>query len=301
MTENATEKRGYHIVLVDDDPRIHEAVRDMLAKASLAERLESFGEPLAFLGALKQQPEPPDLVLLDVHFENSGLSGVEIIPFVREVHPYLPIVLLTGMEGEEIDAAQNFELVYYIPKPVRPEHLVRMVRFYAGLGQKSGQRTATLSQDLAQHKELVKILKQDLAGAEIAAWGEAAGGRRPRDARVFRRMIEILAAVLKTCELMPSFVDDLEKLFDADFVLLKKAIETVIHFDLMDFFGPGLNLHKYQGVTNVYSLRLTRKARIFYYQAPQSGRRRLIRLDAEHSTKEMDRWLKANETTYAQS
>jgi len=226
---------------------------------------------------------------------------VEIIPFVREVYPYLPIVLLTGMEGEEIDAAQNFELVYYIPKPVRPEHLVRMVRFYAGLGQKSGQRTATLSQDLAQHKELVKILKQELAGVEIASWGESADGHRQKDARTFRRMIEILAAVLKNCELMPSFVDDLEKLFDADFTLLKKAVDTMIHFDLIDFFGPGMNLHKYQGVNNVYSLRLTRKARIFYYQAPQAERRRLIRLDAEHNTKEMDRWRKANVTTYAQS
>lgn len=300
MMDNAKEKQGYYIVLVDDEPRIHEAVREMLEKARLAERFESFYEPLSFLESLRQQPEPPDLVLLDVHFENSGLSGVEIIPFVREAYPYLPIVLLTGMEGEEIDAAQDFELVYYIPKPVRPEHLVRMARFYVGLGQKSGQRTALLSQDLAQHKELVKILKQELAGVEIASWDESGEVRRPKDTRTFRRMIEILAAVLKNCELMPSFIDDLEKLFDADFALLKKAVDTMIHFDLIDFSGPGLNLHKYQGVNDVYSLRLTRKARIFYYQAPQTERRRLIRLDSEHDTKEMDRWLKANAATYAQ-
>jgi len=68
---------------------------------------------------------------------------------------------------------------------------------------------ATLSQDLAQHKELVKILKQELAGVEIASWGESAGGQRQKDARTFRRMIEILAAVLKNCQLMPSFVADL--------------------------------------------------------------------------------------------
>jgi len=68
MMDNAREKQGYHIILVDDDPRIHEAVREMLGKAGPAERFESFYEPLSFLGALKQQPEPPDLVLLDVHF-----------------------------------------------------------------------------------------------------------------------------------------------------------------------------------------------------------------------------------------
>ena len=66
-----------YVILVDDEPRLHENIRDILETAELVSRLESFGDPVSFLEFLKQQSALPDLVLLDVHFENSGLSGID--------------------------------------------------------------------------------------------------------------------------------------------------------------------------------------------------------------------------------
>ena len=58
--------------------------------------MQSFYDPVSFLEFLKSARESPDLVLLDVHFENAGLSGIDILPFIREDQPYLPVILLTG-------------------------------------------------------------------------------------------------------------------------------------------------------------------------------------------------------------
>ena len=292
--------QGIHIVLVDDEPRTHDMVSEILKKAKLVERIESFYDPLSLLEYLKQEGVSPDLILLDVHFENSGLTGVDIIPFIREDYPYLPVVLLTGMEGEEIENAQDFECIYFIPKPVSPEHLVRMVLFYLGMGRKSGQRAAELSLDLAEHKELVQLLKTELAQAEISSWDKGNETHSRRETRAFQRVVEILTTVLKNCELMPSFIHDMKKLFDSDFTLLKKALDIIIRFDLTDFSSPGLNIHTHKGINNVYSLRISKKARLFFCQSPQANKKRLklLRLDPEHDTKGIDKWLKANYDTY---
>ncbi len=297
MQSDTTEQK-ISIVLVDDEPRMHNMVSTILAKADLTEHLESFYDPVAFMEFLKQNTAVPDMVLLDVHFENSGLSGVDILPFIRASHPYLPIVLLTGMEGEVIEEAQDYECIYYIPKPFSPEHLVRMIRFYLGMGRKSGQRTAQLSRELSKHKELVELLKKELAEIEISSWDEARHTMARGGAKACQRIMEILQTVLKNCELMPSFSSDLEKLFDVDFKLFKKAVDTIIRFDLTDFSSPGMNVHRYQCVQHVYSLRLSKKARVFFYQPGQTEKKKLLRLDPEHDTRAMEKWLKDNAETY---
>ncbi len=288
-----------HIVLVDDEPRIHEMIKAVLEEAQLSQRFDSFYEPVAFLEFIKQDGPQPDVILLDVHFNNAGLSGIDVVPLIREDYPYVPIILLTGMEEDVIEEAQNFDFVYYIPKPVSPDHLVRMVRFYLGTGRKSGRRTEALSADLAANKEQVQLLQKELAEAEIASWegGEAAADKKR--VKGFERVMEVFATVLKNSEFAGSFVQDMERLYEADFPLFKKAIETIIRVDLMDFSSPGLNIHKYKGLTDVFCLRLTKKARVFFYQNPHMQQKKLVRLDPEHDTAGLYRWLKENYDSYA--
>jgi CheY-like chemotaxis protein len=293
-----TETDTLRVMLVDDEPRIRDMVQEILTSEGVAESIESYEEPLEFLTALKQADDPPDLVLLDVHFENSGLSGVDTLPFIREEHPYLPVLLLTGMEGEAIADAQEFECTYYIPKPVSPEHLVRMVKFYTGMGRKSGKRMEELSRDVEEYKELAEMLEQELAGAAAERMETPEPEKTsPKEDKAFDRMIETLKGLLKRTELMDSFVADLKRTFTSDFKLFKKAVETMVHFDLSELSAPGLNVHKVKGAES-YTLRLSRKARIFFYLS-KSGKRRLLRLDAEHATKDMDKWLKSNYESYA--
>ena len=287
-----------HIVLIDDEPRIHEMIDTVLKKAGLAKRFESFYDPLSFLESLKQGGAEIDLILLDVHFENCGISGVEIIPYIREDYPYLPIVLLTGMEGDEIEEAQDFECTYYIPKPVNPVHLVRMVRFYLGMGRKSGKRIADLSQDLAEYKELLDLLEEETAYVDAPMEESEKSQIGVQQGKAFDRIIDVLLIVLKNCESMPSFIEDLKKLYHADFKIFKKAVSSIIHFDLTDQSSPGLDIHKFYGVNNIYSLRLTKKARLFYYQSQQAVKKRLLRIDQGHETKTMEKWLKSNTDSF---
>lgn len=286
--------KEFYITLIEDEPRIHEMILDILGQAKLIKRFESFYDPFSFIEFLKKSDAAPDLILLDVHFENSGLSGVEIIPFIREDHPYVPIILLTGMDGEAIEQAHEYECIYYIPKPVSPEHLVRMVRFYMETGRKSGMRTAEISQDLARHKELVQALKLELAEIEVASWDAAKEEHGRLEPKACRRIMEILQMVLKNCELMSGVIGDLEKLFESDFQLFKKAVDTIMRFDSEDISIPGMHVHKYHSVDYVYSVRVTQKARLFFYQPPHLSKKRLVRLDPDHDDKAMGKWLKTN-------
>jgi DNA-binding response OmpR family regulator len=282
---------GSRIVLVDDEPRLHDMLRSTLQEAGLCGRMESLYDPVSFLEHLKSETTPPDLVLLDVNFENAGLSGIDILPFIREQHPHLPVILLTGMENEALESAQNYELVYYIPKPVSPEQLVRMVRYYLGMAHKSSGRTAELSRDLADYKQRVGQLQTELARLEIASWNQSPRHDQPEP---FQRTRDILATVLKNCALTPAFTADLEDLYRRDFALLKKTIDSLVRFDVPGAAAPGLHIHRHHCAEHVYSLRLTKKARLFYYQPPQTQVKHLLRIDPSHDTRMIDAWLKTN-------
>ena len=290
-----------HIALIDDEPRIHHVVKDILLDAGIAETVISFEDPLAFLEYLETDPPPLDFILLDVHFSNCGLTGVEVLPYIREKDPVLPVILLTGMEGDSIEEAQNFDFTYFIPKPVSPSNLIRMVKFYVGTALKSSERLTALSQDLDEHKELLNLMEEELASARYSSEQELQ--QTTKTNKIFERVKEILAMVLKNTEPQQSFYDDLEKLFFADYNLMKKALNHIILLDSAEeaTLTPGLNIHKYidlNDVENVYSLRLSRKARIFYYRVTSTKRYRLLRIDQEHNTRGMIKWLKNNYSSF---
>ncbi len=287
------EPTRYRIALVDDEPRIHAMIRDVLEQAGLVAGFESFYDPFSFIQYVKQHPDlTPDLVQLDVHFANSGLSGIECIPFVREDHPYLPIILLTGMEDSDIEKAQDYECVYYIPKPVRPEHLVRMVRFYLSAGRKSGRRVAELRDDLEEQKRRVQTLSTELAKIEIDSWDSDRQSASPAEPRAFQRILDILHSLLSTTELAQSIIADLEELFAKDFQVFKKTVETIVRFDGTDTPPPGMRVHRFHAVPDVYSLSITKKARLLYTLAPGTRIKRMLRLDPEHNDRAMEKWLK---------
>lgn len=59
-----------------------------------------------------------------------------------------------------------------------------------------------------------------------------------------------------------------------------------------------MHVHKYHIAPYVYSLYVTQKARLFFYQPPAAQKRRLVRLDPEHNDKAMDKWFKENRAAY---
>ena len=285
---------------MDDEPRIHDVVKTTLTNANIAQQIDDFFDPTSFLESLAENKTEPDLLILDVHFENTGLSGVDIIPFIRETHPYLPIILLTGMEGEVIEQAQDYECTYYIPKPIEPQQLIRMISYYLGLGEKCGKRLETIQDSFSEYNQLIDILEEEIDSSKTnqSTQSKQITAKDTPANKSTERILEILQSVIKRYEILPSFTKDLTNILERDFPTGKRIIDAIITIDKTGSM-PGHNIHKGQGADNVYSLRLSHKIRLYFYQPEKQNYRRLLRIDTLHDTKVMDKWLKNNRHSYA--
>ena len=89
------------ILLVEDDP-----VHARLAQAALEPAPDGSNWQLQHVETLAAAcafPEPPDLVLLDLTLPDS--RGLDTLRRLRERFAFVPVVLLTGVDDEEIEAS----------------------------------------------------------------------------------------------------------------------------------------------------------------------------------------------------
>ena len=112
-----------HILLVDDDPRITDLLRRVLAYEGYSTASAASGTE-----ALKRTLErPPDLIVLDIMLP--GLDGLEVAQRLRAAGDQVPILLLTArdlvadrVKGLETGADD------YLVKPFAPDELVARVK-----------------------------------------------------------------------------------------------------------------------------------------------------------------------------
>jgi DNA-binding response OmpR family regulator len=110
------------VLVVDDEPKIVEVVRDYLTDAGFTVASASDGRSaLDQVRALR-----PDLVVLDL-----GLPGIDGLDVARELRrgSAVPIIMLTA-RGDELDRVLGLELGAddYLVKPFSPRELVARVR-----------------------------------------------------------------------------------------------------------------------------------------------------------------------------
>src|SRR5579859_1165521 len=82
-----------HILVVDDDPRITDLVRRILAYAGYSVTSAATGDD-ALARTLER---PPDAVVLDIMLP--GLDGLEVTRRLRAAGDNVPILLLTGKDA----------------------------------------------------------------------------------------------------------------------------------------------------------------------------------------------------------
>ena len=64
-----------------------------------------------------------DLILLDENMP--GLSGLETLAHIKEIHPSVPVVMVTKSEEENImDQAIGSKIADYLIKPVNPNQIL---------------------------------------------------------------------------------------------------------------------------------------------------------------------------------
>ena len=112
-----------HILVVDDDPRITDLVRRILAYEGYSVAIASSGND-----ALNRTLEhPPDLIVLDIMLP--GLDGLEVARRLRAAGDNVPILMLTARDAVT-DRVEGLETGAddYLVKPFAPEELLARVK-----------------------------------------------------------------------------------------------------------------------------------------------------------------------------
>ncbi len=119
-----------HVLLIEDEANIAEAIRFLLSRDGC--EVEVIGEGLAALERLRG--DPPDLVILDLMLP--GASGLDIVAALRaqEATAALPVLMLTA-KGQDRDreAAERAGVSAFMAKPFANAEMRAKVRELMGL------------------------------------------------------------------------------------------------------------------------------------------------------------------------
>jgi DNA-binding response OmpR family regulator len=110
------------ILIVDDEPSVRALIRDTLELED-HEVLEAVDGPSALVAL--QNPELPDLVVLDIMMP--GISGLDVLTELRKeaVTKDLPVILLTAMSDDATTwAGWSAGANVFLPKPFDPGALL---------------------------------------------------------------------------------------------------------------------------------------------------------------------------------
>lgn len=108
------------ILIIDDDPLILSFLRRGLSRRGLRPLLAESGEAAEAILA-----ETPGVraVLLDLNLV--GMSGVEVLSWLRKAHPELPVLMMTGMDHQSLAELEGIAGV--LQKPFRIDDVIAML------------------------------------------------------------------------------------------------------------------------------------------------------------------------------
>ena len=109
------------ILIVDDEADICELVAGLLQDEGYGTRTARDSD-----GALNEiKNRRPNLVFLDIWLQGSRLDGLQLLDSVKEIHPELPVVMISGHGNIETAVAAIKRGAYdFIEKPFKADRLV---------------------------------------------------------------------------------------------------------------------------------------------------------------------------------
>ncbi len=146
---------GPRIFIVDDD-REFSADLEALLSADYDVSVAFDGESaLAMIGRVS-----PDVVLLDVEFTGSDLTGVRVLEHIRALDQPPPVIMLSGNERvSTVVEAMKLGAFHYIIKPAPPAELFNLILRALAAGRRSRQI-------MAQRSELGRLTGSLVCGDE---------------------------------------------------------------------------------------------------------------------------------------
>jgi PAS domain S-box-containing protein len=109
---------GLRVLVVDDDPRVRDAIGRLLVLQGIATVFAEHGE--AALAQLRDEPGV-DLVLTDMAMP--VMDGPTLRARLREEHPGLPVLMMTGQENLAVSDGHHGDNPPALRKPVEPAEL----------------------------------------------------------------------------------------------------------------------------------------------------------------------------------
>ncbi len=143
------------ILVVDDEPRIRDACKLVLDEQGFEVALAPDGDQ----GVEMIKNEHFDIILVDLMMP--GLSGLEVLAYVRSKHPHTVVIVITGYATlEHSIEAMKRGAFDFIPKPFTPEQLRTVV-------DKALTYNRAL-QDIADSNSRLKTLVNSLSDGVLA-------------------------------------------------------------------------------------------------------------------------------------
>lgn len=143
------------VLVVDDEKRIRDACTTLLTEEGIEVAVAENGD----LGLTMIEQSHYDIILLDLMMP--GLSGLEVLPRVKSLHPDTVIIVITGYATiEHAIEAMKKGAFDFIPKPFSPQDLRLIIA-------KATEYVRSL-QDIATEKSRMRVLINHLADGVMA-------------------------------------------------------------------------------------------------------------------------------------
>ncbi|HUN12864.1 MAG TPA: sigma-54 dependent transcriptional regulator, partial [Rhabdaerophilum sp.] len=109
------------ILIVDDEADIRELVAGILDDEGYSTRTARHADEA--LAAIETRR--PNLIFLDIWIQGSRLDGLQLLEVIKELHPEIPIVMISGHGNIETAVAAIKQGAYdFIEKPFKADRLV---------------------------------------------------------------------------------------------------------------------------------------------------------------------------------
>src|ERR1700755_1824522 len=138
-----SDRMSAEILIVDDEADIRDLVAGILEDEGYATRTaRNSDDALAAVVARR-----PNLVFLDIWLQGSKLDGLQLLEAIKQEHPELPVVMISGHGNiETAVAAIKYGAYDFIEKPFKADRLV--------LVAERALETSRLKREVKQLKQL---------------------------------------------------------------------------------------------------------------------------------------------------
>lgn len=177
-------RRGYRVLVVDDEPEMLNFVTEVLnAHGFACDKASSSRQAMA-----RMRNKEYHLLLTDVKLPDG--DGTEIVRIAREKHPYMSAIVITGFASiDGIREAIDLGAMDYIPKPFSADRLLTAVR--AVIEKQRLQRHSSGKSLVVESRKMQRVMdlveKVSTTDSSVLLTGESGTGKE-MIARALHRM-----------------------------------------------------------------------------------------------------------------